>query len=419
MQPKPFAIGVFTRDMGGYYYGAMLSGIHQATRAAGVPLLIIQSGLKDIRLPTFGAEYVAGWIVLHPMEEATANLAALVASGVPVVTVATALEGIACSSVVADNRGDTRALVNHLIDHGHRQIAYIDHGTDSWSHERYLGYLDALQERAIALDPTLIIDTAYIRIEIVAGLQLVRRGEHAAHELIARGMPCTALVAGTDQSAIAAMQVLQETGYRIPNDVAVVGFDDITEAQYAQPPITTVRTRFDQLGRIAAEELLAVLRGEHDAQPRRIYAPPSLLRRRSCGCVGLAEIQARGTQAIAAAIDWQAILAQQLVQVISYPLAPDLGTPPAQIWPGVQTLIAALDAVLQGQDSAGFAAGIKVTWQQAVAITNFTFDNTNTLWVQAVLLGATLKRDTQALEWRRRATRLKPPIRPGAPSWPT
>src|SRR3954462_2595061 len=122
MQPKPFAIGVFTRDMGGYYYGAMLSGIHQATRAAGVPLLIIQSGLKDIRLPTFGAEYVAGWIVLHPVEDDVANLAALVTSGVPVVSVATALDDVACTSVVADNRGDTRALVHLLIDHGHRRI---------------------------------------------------------------------------------------------------------------------------------------------------------------------------------------------------------------------------------------------------------------------------------------------------------
>ena len=118
MQPKPSAIGVFIRDMGGYYFGAMLSGIHQAARDAGVPLLLIQSRLDDLRLPALGAAHVAGWIVLHPIEEATANLAALVASGVPVLTVATALDDVACTSVVADNRGDTRALVRHLIDHG-------------------------------------------------------------------------------------------------------------------------------------------------------------------------------------------------------------------------------------------------------------------------------------------------------------
>jgi DNA-binding LacI/PurR family transcriptional regulator len=99
MQPKPLAIGVFTWGMGSDYYGAMISGIHQAARAAGVPLLIIQSGLKDIRLLTCGAEYVAGWIVLHPVEDDAANLVALVASGVPVLTVATALDDVACASV--------------------------------------------------------------------------------------------------------------------------------------------------------------------------------------------------------------------------------------------------------------------------------------------------------------------------------
>jgi DNA-binding LacI/PurR family transcriptional regulator len=128
MQPKPAAIGIIVRNTGGYYFGGILSVIHQITRQAGVPLLVIQAGLQDLRLPALGAKHVAGWMVVHHLDGDTANLAALVATGVPVVTVATAPEGIACASVVVDNRGDTRALVHHLIDHGHRQIAYIDHG---------------------------------------------------------------------------------------------------------------------------------------------------------------------------------------------------------------------------------------------------------------------------------------------------
>jgi hypothetical protein len=98
MQPKPLAIGVFTWAMSTDYYGAMLNGIHQATCAAGVPLLIIQ-GEEDLLFPTFGAAHVAGWIVLHPVEDDSANLAALLASGVPVLTVATALDDVACASV--------------------------------------------------------------------------------------------------------------------------------------------------------------------------------------------------------------------------------------------------------------------------------------------------------------------------------
>jgi signal transduction histidine kinase/DNA-binding LacI/PurR family transcriptional regulator/ActR/RegA family two-component response regulator len=371
MQPKPFAIGIIVRNISGYYFGAILSGIHQVARQAGVPLLVIQSGLDDLRIPVFGADYVAGWIVIHPGETDTANLATLVAIGVPVVTVATAPEGIACASVVVDNRGDTRALVHHLIDHGHRQIAYIDQGKDSWSQQRYQGYVDALHARGIALDPDLVLDTAHIVVEseVIGDQVLEGRGEQAAHELIARGMPCTALVAGTDHSAIAAMQVLQAAGYRIPEDIAVVGFDDIAEAQYAQPPLTTVRTPFDQLGRTAAEYLLSVLRAERDSQPTQIFAPTSLLPRRSCGCNGLEEIRTRSAQAIAALDGWQTALAEQLVQVVSYPLAPDPGAAPTQIWPGVDILIAAVAAVLQGQDSAAFTPGFEEAWQQAVALT--------------------------------------------------
>jgi DNA-binding LacI/PurR family transcriptional regulator len=233
MQPNPLVIGIFVRNIGGYYFGGILSGIHEITRRAGVPLLVIQGGLEDLQLPPFGTDHVAGWMVIHPVDGDSANLAALVATGVPVVTVATAPEHVACSSVVVDNRGDTRALVHHLIDHGHRQIAYIDQGKDSWSQQRYQGYVEALHARGIALDPVLVLATDHIVVEseVIGDQVLEGRGAHATHALIARGMPCTALVAGTDHSAIAAMQVLQAAGYRIPDDVAVVGFDDIAEAQ--------------------------------------------------------------------------------------------------------------------------------------------------------------------------------------------
>jgi len=181
-----------------------------------------------------------------------------------VVTISHAPGDVACASVIGGDRGDTRALVHPLIDHGHRRIAYIDQGTDRWSRDRYQAYLDALHERGIAYDPSLVVETdqALVDIGAAGGFQhMPRRGEFAAQQLIALGMPCTGVVAGTDHSAITAMQVLQAAGYRVPDDVAVVGFDDIAEAQYVQPPLTTVRTRFDVLARTAAEYMLAVLRG--------------------------------------------------------------------------------------------------------------------------------------------------------------
>ena len=65
MQPKPLAIGIFVRNIGGYYFGGILSGIHEIIRRAGVSLLVIQEGLQNLRIPAFGAEHVAGWMVIH------------------------------------------------------------------------------------------------------------------------------------------------------------------------------------------------------------------------------------------------------------------------------------------------------------------------------------------------------------------
>ena len=96
-------------------------------------------------------------------------------------------------------------------------------------------------------------------------------------------MPCTAVVAGTDLNAVGVMEVLQAAGLRVPADVAVVGFDDMTLAHLADPPLTTLRTRFDEFGRRAANLLLDEISGI--AVPRIAHRVPiALIRRRSCGC---------------------------------------------------------------------------------------------------------------------------------------
>src|SRR5215212_9450430 len=226
-QPRP--IGVISRDFGGYYFGAMISGMHQAARSAGVPLIVIQQALAELPLPTFGSDDVAGWIVIHPIESDRANLAALCAVGKPVVMVPVPLEGMPCTLVQVDNRGGMRAAVEHLIDHGHQRIAYVDQGPYTWNEQRYQGYCDALEGHGIAHDSALIIRLQTSKFEHVDVHR--ERGEHAAQYLLERGMPCTALAAGTDTCALAAMQLLQAAGYRIPNDLALVGFDDVLEAQ--------------------------------------------------------------------------------------------------------------------------------------------------------------------------------------------
>jgi DNA-binding LacI/PurR family transcriptional regulator/anti-anti-sigma regulatory factor len=362
-QPQP--IGVISPDLGGYYFGAMISGIRFAARSAGVPLIVIYQSLGDLRLPTFGSDYVAGWIVIHPNESDRANLAALCVAGVPVVMVPVPLVGMPCTLVQVDNRGGMCAAVLHLIDHGHQRIAYVDHGPYTWSEQRYQGYCDALAERGIAYDPALVIRLDTPKLD-EAGLHR-ERGEHAAEYLLEHGLPCTALAAGTDTCALAVMQKLQAAGYRIPEDLAVIGFDDVLEAQYASPPLTTVRSQFDAIGRAAAEQLLGELRDGPAAPHQVISVPTTVLHRRSCGCTTLDEMLTGDAKAHADHTSWQAMLTQQLVQVVRYPLPLDHTIAPIRIWPGAGVLIAALEATLSAQPHE--SAGIELAWQQAVAQT--------------------------------------------------
>jgi hypothetical protein len=276
------------------------------------------------------------------------------------------LEGADCTLAQVDNRGGMRAAVLHLIEHGHQRIAYVDHGQHSWSQQRYLGYCDALDERGIAHDPALVVRMAATEQD---GDQLHReRGEHAARYLLEHGLPCTALVASTDTCALAAMRVFQAAGRRIPDDVAVVGFDDMAEAQYARPPLTTVRTQFDAIGRAAAEQLLAEIRAGGATRPQVVSVATTVLRRRSCGCNTLQELLVDDAPGGGAAPAWRATLTRQLVQVVRYPmpLAPD--TSPEQLWPGVGVLVTALADVLDGGQPPAPSA-IEAAWQQAVTLT--------------------------------------------------
>ena len=163
------------------------------------------------------------------------------------------------------------------------------------------------------------------------------------------------------------MQILQAAGYRVPEDLAVVGFDDILEAQYARPPLTTVRSQFDAIGRAAAAQLLAEIRDGRAMQPLIISVPTTVLHRRSCGCTTLDELLAGDAAARNDPTSWQATLTQQLVQVVRYPLPLDPAVPPTQIWPGAGVLVAVLDAALSGQQPE--SAGIELAWQQAIAQT--------------------------------------------------
>jgi len=223
----------------------------------------------DVAAAPFARE-VRGWIAVHSPR----GLPALAHQRIPLVTVAYHDPEVGCPAVVADNTQGVREAVRHLIAHGHRHIAFIGWLQYPAIAERYEGYRDALDEGGLPCSPQLVIGVEDNH---------VASGRAGARQLLEGGALCTAVVAGTDRNAVGAMEVLQAAGLRVPDDVAVVGFDDLTDASLTDPPLTTLRTRFDELGRRSATLLLDEISGV--AVARTVHrVPVALISRRSCGC---------------------------------------------------------------------------------------------------------------------------------------
>lgn len=360
-------IGVICHELGDVYYGGILYGVAEAAGRAGVPVFALRASLAELPAPHWAAEQIAGWIVVHPNPADLPNLQALRASGRPVVTVGTTLAEAPCSFVHVDHHAGMLLTVAHLVEHGHTRIACVDHGPASWMRRLVDGYRDALAAHGLPFDPDLLLDPARFPVDFAPTSQdaFIRRGELIARHLLEAGLPCTALVTGPDLTALAAMRVLQAGGCRVPEDLAVIGFDDLNEAQSSTPTLTTVRQRFDDLGRAAAAQVLAEIAG---AAPGPAAMPITLLRRGSCGCNSIAALLDEHEMRRLAGPGWEDHLARLLVQALRHPLELEPGVTPAQVWPGAATLAEALGAALAGRPTPP-SRQLAEAWGQAVALT--------------------------------------------------
>ncbi len=172
-------------------------------------------------------------------------------------------------SVVIDDVYGTRQLVEHLLKLGHTQIAEIS-GPLEWfsAHTRHQACLDTLHTHRMA--PPLFVQANWT----------ASGGYQAARRLLAEGRTFTALVAANDSMALGAIRALHEAGLTVPQDVSVVGFDDIPEAAYFTPPLTTVRRNLIQLGVTGFEYLMQVM-DDPDALPQQQVIVPRLIFRES------------------------------------------------------------------------------------------------------------------------------------------
>jgi DNA-binding LacI/PurR family transcriptional regulator/anti-anti-sigma regulatory factor len=359
-------IGVIAPYLAQGFLAAMMDEIHAVARRRAVQVIVFEGSPQRIGAAGLARDHVQGWILFLDV----AGLQKLMRNGTPVVAVsASGCEGI-CPIVLPDNWGGIQAVMRHLFEHGHERIAFIGTMDNADIQQRCESYQAALIERGLPLDPQLIVDTrGYFE----------EHGRSAVRALLDAGRSFTAVVTAGDFNAFGAIEALRSAGLRVPEDVAVTGFDDVPGAQFADPPLTTVRQRPEAIGALAAEELLGMIGGRPGAIDK-LYAPTALVQRRSCGCDTTEALQLPDPANLQRA-GWRSYLATQLVILARHPLPLDPAVPVAQIWPGAALLAEGLAATLAGATAPG-AAALEQAWHEAVALT----DNLDTLYAMLKLI---------------------------------
>jgi LacI family transcriptional regulator len=247
-------IGVLTQFIESPFYGEALRGIEDAL--AGTPYSpLFVSGhwnlkIEEARMRLLQARRVDGVIILTGRLSDQQLLK--YAQRLPIVVTGRHLSAPRLASFAVDDFTGARAATRHLLELGHTRIAFISGPSDHPdANERLRGYQSALQEAGIAHVPELVLHADFIE---SGGMLAITR-------LLESGANFTAVFAANDQMAYGARLALYRRNIRVPEDISLVGYDDLPNSTYSMPPLTTVRQPVYEIGRLAAQAMLRLIAG--------------------------------------------------------------------------------------------------------------------------------------------------------------
>jgi len=250
--------------------------IREAGKHGYIVLLDHTNGDRDKELlvcQDFRAQVIDG-LILSPVQLDRTDVLNRT-SKTPMVLIGERVYGVPYDHIAIDNTAASAAAMQHLLDIGRRRIAFIGAQADvnrQPAHLRLLGYRKALRTAGLPFDPHLVVTTA----------QFGRRdGAAGLRQLMTLPSPPDAVFAYNDLIAIGAMHAARELGVAVPDDVAVVGFDDIDEGRYSNPTLTTISPDKDGIGSRAVASLIGRLQGSRDDRPEEIQVPFALVTRQS------------------------------------------------------------------------------------------------------------------------------------------
>ena len=266
------ANGLVVPDLVGPYYSELLMGYESAAAQFGQSVVIVVTNAREdpSRAVRELSSRVDGLVVAHATM--SDDGARSIAHHTPVVLLARrALPG--CDAVSTENTRSAQALTEHLLEHGRSRLIFVGKPQASPDvDQRYGGFTKALSQADLsAVAPALPVSYRE------------GSGAEAASKVLASANRPDALFCANDELALSTMKALQLAGVRVPDDIAIVGWDDVMTARYVNPGLTTVRQPLYELGRLAATRLQERIAGG-PLVPEPLILPTELVLRSSCGC---------------------------------------------------------------------------------------------------------------------------------------
>ncbi|TCI67494.1 MULTISPECIES: LacI family DNA-binding transcriptional regulator [unclassified Exiguobacterium] len=278
---KSWAIGVMFSEanevgMKHPFFNGIIESFRHATEEHGYDLIFASRNLRNrdmSYLEHFKHRAVDGIVVIcsDRMDE---QVQELMQSDIPIVVVD--MDSANCSVVYSDNSEGARMAVNYLYELGHRAIAHIagDSSIDAGA-ARVKGYELAMHALDLPIQPGYLVNAGFFSVE---------EGKQAMEQLLQLPSPPTAVFVAGDQMAIGAIEAVHEHGLRVPEDISIIGYDDIGMIKYITPKLTTIRQDTDEIGEAAAELLIEQMTAKERRTERRVI-PVRLIERASCAPV--------------------------------------------------------------------------------------------------------------------------------------
>jgi LacI family transcriptional regulator len=271
-------VGLLVPVVTGEFFMPLLRGIEEGVQQAGLDLLIHLSSQNGTsrssgELPLDGHNTDGLMVFVGRLTDQ--EILQLCQSDVPTVLLFQSPPPYTdVPSVMFENTASTRELVEHLITvHGRRRIAFLAGPPENEdSNLRELGYRAALADHGIEFDPVLVGEGGYTD----------QRAQAVVSDWLLNGVEFDGIFADADSAAAGALLALRRAGRRVPEEVSVVGFDDLPIASLVEPQLTTVRAPIQEAGRVAARLLIERIRGNRTAHNAILQTEP--IYRKSCGC---------------------------------------------------------------------------------------------------------------------------------------